>query len=516
MKNKEKTIARALLGQAKNDSGRMALADSSGAKVTFSEAITKVLFLTGRLEPIWRGQERVGILVPPSVGGALLNWAAMMMGKVPVNLNYTLSAEGIVSCIEQCGLTDVVVSDKLMKKLKLDLPVRVHRLEELVKEPKLSEKVRAGFLAKFYSAEGILRKLGGDRVTEDDLATIIFSSGSTGDPKGVMLTQRNVMTNLGWIDEVYQFDSGDRFLGILPFFHSFGFIATIAGPAGVGFGVAFHFNPMEAKVIGPLIKEHEVTFMVATPTFLQFYVRSCEAEQLASLRQVLASAEKLPDRLADAFEKKFGQRPLEVYGSTECLAVTANSKQAERKGSIGQALPGVELKVVDPETGQEIKAGGEGLLMVKSASLMRGYLGMDELTSKVVKDGWYETGDIVRIDEDGFVWIAGRLSRFSKIGGEMVPHGKVEEVLQELAGVTEQVFAVAGLPDEKKGERLVVLHTAEDGMLDEVLEKLGATEIPNLWKPKRGQFISVEALPYLGTGKLDLKGLQRMAEEVGR
>jgi len=220
--------------------------------------------------------------------------------------------------------------------------------------------------------------------------------------------------------------------------------------------------------------------------------------------------------LAGAFEEKFGCRPYEAYGCTECSpGVTANGPGATRPGSIGKSLPGVDLKVVDPETGEEVGGGSEGLLKVKGANVMRGYLGMPEKTKEVLQDGWYETGDIVRIDEDGYVWIAGRLSRFSKIGGEMVPHGNVEEALHELAGVTEQVFAVAGVPDDRKGERLVVLHTVEEKVLEGVLERLTDSEMPNLWKPKQGQFVAVEALPYLGTGKLDLKGLQRMALELG-
>jgi acyl-[acyl-carrier-protein]-phospholipid O-acyltransferase/long-chain-fatty-acid--[acyl-carrier-protein] ligase len=175
----------------------------------------------------------------------------------------------------------------------------------------------------------------------------------------------------------------------------------------------------------------------------------------------------------------------------------------------------MELKVVDPETGEEVEEGRKGLLKVKGANVMRGYLGMPEKTAEVLQDGWYETGDIVRIDEDGYLWIEGRLSRFSKIGGEMVPHGHIEEKLHELIGVTEQVFAVAGVPDEKKGERLVVLHTVGEDLLEDVLQKLAEAEMPNLWKPKRRQFVAVEALPYLGTGKLDLKGLQRMAAQLG-
>ncbi|MFT5109955.1 MAG: acyl-[acyl-carrier-protein]-phospholipid O-acyltransferase [Pseudoalteromonas tetraodonis] len=507
----DETLPRSLVRTAKLDGTKFAFADSSGAKVTFGEGIAKAIFLTGRLAPIWAGQEKVGILVPPSVGGALVNWAALLMGKVPVNLNYTLSPEGIASCIEQCGLTDIVVSGKLMERLKLELPVRVHVLEELVEKPRLLEKLRVAFLLKCCSAKGLLKRCGSGNLSADDLATVIFSSGSTGAPKGVMLSHQNLAANVRHMDELFKFTDDERMLGVLPFFHSFGFVATIAGPAVVGFGAVFHFNPMESKVIGPLIQQHRVTFMVATPTFLQFYVRSCKPEQLASLQHTLASAEKLPERLATAFDEKFGCRPREAYGSTECLAVTANSPAATRPGSIGRPLPGVELRVVNPDSGEETRAGEEGLLLVKGASVMQAYLGLKEKTDEVLRDGWYNTGDIVRIDADGYVWIAGRLSRFSKIGGEMVPHGSVEEKLHELAGITEQVFAVAGVPDEKKGERLVILHSVDDEVLDKVMAGLGTAEIPNLWKPKRGQFVSVEALPYLGTGKLDLKGIQRMA-----
>lgn len=510
------TLQEALVRTARRAGAKFAMADAGGAKVTFSEALAKTVFLTGRLAPVWRDQENVGIMVPPSVGGALVNWAAFLMGKVPVNLNYTLSQEGIASCIEQCGLTDVVVSGKLMERLKLEMPVRVHELEKLVESPRTSEKLRAGFLAKFGSVEGLLKKCGGAKVGPDDLATIIFSSGSTGEPKGIMLSHRNVITNVEQVGTVFSFLEKDCILGALPFFHSFGFMATIAGPAVYGFGGAYHFNPVEAKVIGPLIAEHGVTILIATPTFLQFYLRGFKAEDVKSLRIAVVGAEKLPARLAKAFEEKLGCRPYEAYGCTECApGIAANGPDAERAGSIGRPVPGMELKVVDSETGEEVEEGRKGLLKVKGANVMRGYLGMPEKTAEVLQDGWYETGDIVRIDEDGYLWIEGRLSRFSKIGGEMVPHGHIEEKLHELIGVTEQVFAVAGVPDEKKGERLVVLHTVGEDLLEDVLQKLAEAEMPNLWKPKRRQFVAVEALPYLGTGKLDLKGLQRMAAQLG-
>jgi len=508
------TLPELLIRTARRFRRNFALADSGGSELRFGEALAKTVFLTRRLRPVWRDREKVGILLPPSVGGTLVNWAALLMGKVPVNLNYTLARDGIISCIEQCGLTEIIASRRLLERLNLDLPVRVHLLEDLVEAPRLGEKLRCLLLSRCLPAGALLRKLGGDRTVADDLATIIFSSGSTGQPKGVMLSHRNVISNVGQVGGVYHFQESDCMLGVLPFFHSFGFMATIAGPVVCGFGCVYHFNPMEAKVIGPLAERHGVTIVIATPTFLQFYLRGLKPEQLHKLRLVVVGAEKLPARLADAFEEKFGCRPFEAYGCTECSpGIAMNGPHANRPGSIGRPLEGIDIEVVDPESGEPVAPGAGGLLRVRGPNVMRGYLGMPGKTAEVLRDGWYDTGDVVRVDDDGFVWIEGRLSRFSKIGGEMVPHGNVEEALHGLAGLTDQVFAVAGVPDERKGERLVVVHTADDELLRSVLEKLAAAEIPNLWKPKPDQFVRVGALPLLGSGKLDLKGLQRLAEE---
>lgn len=509
------TLQETLVRTCRQQSGDLAFADSSGAEITFGEALTKSLFLTGRLKSIWRDQDQVGILLPPSVGGVLVNWAALLMGKIPVNLNYTLSKEGILSCIEQCGITDVVVSGKLMDRLGLELPVRVHVLEDLVKDPSLFEKLRAGFLARATSVESLLRRLGGAAADTDDLATIIFSSGSTGQPKGVMLSHANVISNVHQVGDVYHFVPEDRMLGVLPFFHSFGFMATIAGPAVCGFACIFHFNPMDAKVIGSLAEKYGVTIVISTPTFLQFYVRGVKPEEFAALRLVVVGAEKLPARVADSFVDKFGIRPFEAFGCTECSpGVALNGPEFNRVGSIGKVVRDLEAKIVHPETGEELPDGQAGLLQVKGPNVMRGYLGLREKTEAVLRDGWYNTGDIVRRDEDGFLWIEGRLSRFSKIGGEMVPHGNVEEVLNDLAGEGERLFLVVGVPDDKKGEQLVVLHTVDDDRLGTVLEKLNEASIPNLWKPKAGQFLRVVEIPQLGSGKVDLKAAQRIAESV--
>jgi acyl-[acyl-carrier-protein]-phospholipid O-acyltransferase/long-chain-fatty-acid--[acyl-carrier-protein] ligase len=276
-------------------------------------------------------------------------------------------------------------------------------------------------------------------------------------------------------------------------------------------------------VIGDLIRQYRVTFVVITPTFLQLYARRCTAEQFSSVRVILTGAEKLSARLAQSIEDKFGIGPIEGYGVTECAPVIAVNcpdyraagyyQPASRRGTVGQPLPGVSVQIVDPDSFAPLPAGTPGMLLVKGSNVMKGYLGRDDLTAQVIRDGWYITGDIASMDADGFLTITDRLSRFSKIGGEMVPHGTVEEALQQAAETETQVFAVTGLPDEKKGERLAVLHTLDDSLIPDILVKLSATGLPNLFIPTRSQFVKVESLPILGTGKLDLRGVKRIALE---
>jgi acyl-[acyl-carrier-protein]-phospholipid O-acyltransferase/long-chain-fatty-acid--[acyl-carrier-protein] ligase len=370
-----------------------------------------------------------------------------------------------------------------------------------------------------------MRFAGAERVAGlDDLATIIFSSGSTGEPKGVMLTHYNVASNVEQLDQVFFLVPEDRLMGILPFFHSFGFTATLCLPAAMGVGVVYHPNPLDSRVIGALINKYSVTMLLATPTFLNTYLRRCTPEEFGSLRFVMAGAEKLPERVAVAFEDHFGIRPLEGYGCTECApVVTVNTidfraasfrQVGAKRGSIGHPLPGITVKIIDPETQEPLGIDEPGLLLVRGPNVMLGYLNRPEKTAEVLRDGWYNTGDIASMDEDGFLRVTDRLSRFSKIGGEMVPHIKVEEELQELAGASEQMFVVTAVPDEKKGERLIVLHTLPEEQLEECLTGLAKSDLPALWRPRRDQFVRIEKLPYLGTGKLDLRKARELALET--
>jgi len=341
-----------------------------------------------------------------------------------------------------------------------------------------------------------------------------------------MLSHFNVAANVAQLDQIFGLTAQDRFLGILPFFHSFGFMGTLCLTGTLGMGVAYHPTPLDADAVGRLVRDHTVTFLMTTPTFLQLYLRGCAPEDFGSLRVVLAGAEKLPERLANAFEEKFGLRPFEAYGCTECApGVALNTRDfraagfrqvGAKRGTIGHPLPGVSVRIVDPATLAPVPFGQAGLMLVRGPNVMQGYLGRPDLTAEVLREGWYVTGDIAAMDEDGFLQITDRLSRFSKIGGEMVPHIKVEEKLHELAETLERRFVVTGVGDEKKGERLVVLHCLEDAPLHDVLARLPQLDLPNLWVPKASQFFHVDTLPLLGSGKLDVCKVRQLATQLSR
>ena len=520
-------LARAFVRSARRHPFRLAMADAQSPQVSFGAALVRTVFLARRLKKVWAGQKMVGLLLPPSVPGALVNFAAMLLGKVPVNLNYTLSEEALASCIRQCGLTTVVTAKTFLEKVKLTIPCEAVFLEECAAPPGVGEKLMAACLAWMLPARWLERALGcAPAAGLDDLATVIFSSGSTGEPKGVMLSHYNLVSNIEQMEQVFSLDARDRFLGALPFFHSFGFTGTLCLPAVLGVGVAYQANPLEAKAIGRLVCDHQLTFLLATPTFLQLYLRGCTPEQFRTVRVVAVGAEKLPDRLAAAFEAQFGLRPFEAYGCTECapgVAVNTHDFRSAgfrqiglKRGKIGHPLPGICARIVDVETRQPVPLGHPGLLLVQGPNVMQGYLGRPDLTAEVLREGWYATGDMAALDEDGFLQITDRLSRFSKIGGEMVPHLRVEDKLHELAGGSEPLFVVTGVPDDKKGERLVVLHKLGRAQAAEFFAMLPQLDLPNLWKPRADQFFHVEALPTLGTGKLDLRKIRELALQFSK
>jgi acyl-[acyl-carrier-protein]-phospholipid O-acyltransferase/long-chain-fatty-acid--[acyl-carrier-protein] ligase len=518
-----KPLTRSFLRAARIHPRRFAMADGRTPELTSRESLIKAIFLARRLRSRWDGQKMVGVLLPPSIPGALLNWAALLLGKVPINLNYTTSNESLASCARQCELKTIVTSKLFLEKVHVQPPGEVIYVEDLADAPRFGEKLAALLAARLLPARLIELFLGVRRTAAlDDTATIIFSSGSTGEPKGVVLSHFNLASNVEQLEQVFHLHKGDRILGILPFFHSFGFTGTLCLPALAGIGVVFHPSPLDAQAIGALVSKHAVTLLLSTPTFLNSYTRRCSPEAFGSLRIVMAGAEKLPERVAQSFEDHFGIRPLEGYGCTECSPVVAVNTYdfraayfrqiGAKRGTIGHPLPGIGVRIIDPDCGETLPVDKPGLLLVQGPNVMVGYLNRPQKTAEVLRDGWYNTGDIATVDEDGFLRITDRLSRFSKIGGEMVPHIKVEEQLHELLEADGQVLAVTAIPDEKKGERLVVIHTLKEDDLRKCLDRLAKTDLPALWKPKPDQFVHVEQLPYLGTGKLDLRRLRELAQ----
>ncbi|MBM4153774.1 MAG: MFS transporter [Lentisphaerae bacterium] len=512
-------LGRAFVAAARRNWAKPAMTDTLGRRLTYGRALTGAVALARRLAPRTRGQEAVGILLPPSVGGALANVALAMLRKTSVNLNFTVSPEAFRSALEQSGLRTVISSRAALEKVKppADLPGLVC-LEDLLAEVTPARKV-AALLAARLAPAGWLAPSRGFR--PDDVATIIFSSGTTGEPKGVMLTHHNIRSNVEAVSLVFRPRADDALAASLPLFHSFGYTCGLWFPLLAGMRADFHPNPLDTGRIAQMIREEGCTALFTTPTFLLGYLRRAQPDDLRTLRHVITGAEKLKPRVADAFEERFGIRPREGYGTTELSPVAMLSLPDEgagpyvqsgwKAGSVGMAVPGVAARIVDPDTGAPLPVGAPGMLTIRGPNVMKGYLKQPDRTAEVVRDGWYWTGDIATIDADGFVTITDRLARFSKIGGEMVPHMAVEDEYLRGLGRAETVLAVTSVACERKGERLVVLYTEAAGdpaALHAIIEAAG---IPNLWKPARDAYQRIEAIPVTATGKLDVKGLRRLA-----
>lgn len=513
------TLGRTAIGVIRRRWSAPAAADSTGREVTFGRLLVGAFLLARSVGPEIRG-ERVGILLPASVGACIANLAVALMGKQSVNVNFTSSREAIIAAQEAANVSTVITSRAFLERVDLPLPEHHIYLEDFRKEVGRWRPVVAYLALRFLPAFLIRKLTCQDDGDPEATATILFSSGSTGDPKGVVLSHRNILANLASCRQLFGTRPDDCFLGSLPFFHAFGLTLTFWFPLVEGIRTAYHPNPMEGREIGDLCEKYGVTILVSTPAFASRYIGRVPAAKFGSLRFGFVGAERLGPQLAAAFHEKYGVELYEGYGATECSPVVAGNvppargpgyHQRSRKAeSIGHPIPGVAIRLVHPETGEEVGVDTDGVLWVKGPNVMQGYLDDPQRTAEVLRDGWYVTGDVVRMDRDGYLRITGRLSRFSKIGGEMVPHGKIEEILQTYLGEAEPVVGVTAVPSESRGEQIVVLHTVPiDPRLLAV--RMRADGYPNLWVPRPDGYVQVEELPLLPTGKLALGTLRERA-----
>src|SRR5437868_13285486 len=470
--------------------------------------------------------QRIAIVLPAGKGSMVANLAVTLAGKVAVDLNFTAGRSANKSACKRANLGVAISATPFIERIKdFPWPERVLKLDELM--PQMKRQIILWWIASIVvPARLLLRLLKIPRKGGHAEAVLLFTSGTTGEPKGAVMSHRNVIGNVFQFRQLLDAKKTDAILASLPFFHTFGSTVTLWYPLIEGVRIITYPNPLDATKCAALIDRYKLTFLLLTPTFLRLYLRKAEPEQLGSLRLIITGAEKLPLELANQFEERFRKKVFEGYGLTETAPVVSvnlpdpepkklgeHVHPSSRLGSVGRLAPGIAAEIREPETGQKLSLFDPGMLWLRGVNIFEGYLQDQERTAEVLRDVWLKTGDIGRFDEDGFLYIEGRLSRFSKIGGEMVPHEAIEHKIIELLGLSgrdERLIAIVGVQDEAKGEALVLL-SAVDINIAELREQLHDAGVPNLWIPKHVQ--RVETIPVLASGKLDLKRCQECAAE---
>ncbi len=508
-----------------------------GSSLPYGKMLGVVMALARHLKKTVK-EARLGIILPPGKGGAIANYACILAGIVPVNINYTSSEDAFASIVRQSGIRHFITARAFMSKLpqfpwpKADAIIHLDRTLKSLGMAKIASWVA---FAKIAPMAVIARTFELDKRHGDDEAALLFTSGSSGEPKGVPFTHRMILANCMQILGKVKLDPGCSMLCSLPIFHSFGMTVCTIIPPLYGFKMVTYPSPLEAKELNRLIETHKCQLVMTTPTFARSMLRRAHAHSYDSVRYFVVGAEKLQQVVADEFMAKCNVRLYEGYGLTETspccccnLEILGSTEEqpyfvsGNKPGSVGQVFPGLAVKITDPDDETKVlPISQQGMIWLKGINVFKGYIGRDDLNAEIFRDGWFKTGDLGSVDLNNILTLGGRRSRFSKIGGEMVPHEVVENAIADYVPAPEgyaggRTVAIVGVPDKQKGEAIVLLSSVHQhqltAALDEIRSHLADMGLPRLWTPR--EIIPVEAIPMLPTGKMDLKGCQIMAYEA--
>ena len=494
---------------AKKHSKKLAIKDkTTKSNVTYGRALIGALIMSKKFQKYDEGY--IGIMIPTSAGCALATVGALMSGRVPVMINYSTGAENNAKYAqEKCNFKTIITSKALLEKINCPVIDGMVLIEDIMKSVTTGDKLKAALKTKLPVGM-ILNSI--HKGEEDDNVAILFTSGSEKDPKVVQLTHRNLVSNIeNFCDYVGIYET-DVILANLVFFHIFGLTVNLWVTFVRGMTMVTYANPTDFQTISDIARDEKPTIMVGTPSFFWGYLKKSEPGDYKSLRVMVAGADKCPDALRDGFMKKHGVTLLEGYGATETSpVVSVNSHEYNRPGSTGKVIPNVSVRIEHLDTGEECKTGEVGKILVKGDLVMKGYLNEPELTAEAIVDGWYNTGDMGFLDEDGYLWHSGRFKRFVKIGGEMVSLVKVENVMEKHLpeGVS---CCIVEIPDEIKGSTIVAAVTQDINKIA-ILRKMGK-DLPNIALPR--QFFVIEELPMMGTGKIDFRSVTELVNKMAQ
>jgi len=491
---------------AKRQGEKLAFIDrTAGREVSYSKALIASLLLAGKFKKYDKGF--LGVMIPTSAGCGLTILGALMSGRTPVMINYSTGAEDNCRYAQdKCDFETIVTSKALLQKINCPHVDGMVYIEDIMAGLSTLKKIKAAAISKLPAAA--IQKLVAGNSNQQD-AVILFTSGSEKDPKAVELTHRNIVSNIESFSDRYKFTENDIFLANLPYFHVFGLTGNLWVPLYHGMSIVTYANPLDYRKVCDIVRDDKPTLMVGTPSFYWGYLRKSEPGDFASLRYAICGADKCPDALREGFLEKHNMVLYEGYGTTETSpAISANAEGINKSGSVGLPFEGVQIRIEHYETGEECAVGENGKILVKGDLVMKGYFNDFEETSLHIRRGWYDTGDMGNLDEDGYLWHVGRLKRFVKIGGEMVSLIRVENALEKHLP-DDVICCVVEVPDAIKGARIVAAVTAP---VDEkkILKKIAA-DLPKIALPKI--FTVIEDLPKMGSGKIDFRNVTRMVRQ---